>query len=574
MTGYSAPTTRSIASAGRQVRRRGPRGARRPACTFCATTRRPRSWSGRANARRGRLASTSAYETDPDIFAHSVAAERAGAAGQGRAMKRITVALRAADRHGGGAAARRLRTRLGEAAAQTARRQSVGEGNQAVAEQIASQHQAVLRQQPPRPPLDRHRAQRHAARAVAADAHPPQSCARVSASSARSSSSTPAAGRARPAASAARAPTIPDSARPLDARAFTSPTSRRRPTRCRPRRSRSACAATSRSRLDRRRDLARGALAHGRQLQVGTQGYALLIDRRPQLLAHGNPNDKKRIVAPRNALTRTSARWQRPACWQTPPSADVPRDLHDTATARARSAVAAARARTRTGRSIVEQPTSDAFAVASELERQLLAAIGLALLGTVVVGWVWGRSFIQRIFALTAATRAIADGRMDERVGARRPATRSASSATPFNSMADRLVELQEDVRKQERQAMFGRIAAGLVHDLSHPIQNIGNSCKLIQKMFDDLEYRETFKRDGRARAGDHQARARRPAQHRAADSARAVPGRPQPHGRRRGRGDGAARRDRRPHARSGAHAGAGRSSRGTSSRSAASIAT
>ena len=64
-----------------------------------------------------------------------------------------------------------------------------------------------------------------------------------------------------------------------------------------------------------------------------------------------------------------------------------------------------------------------------------------------------------------------------------------------FNSMADRLVELQENVRKQERQAMFGRIAAGLVHDLSHPIQNIGNSCKLIQKMFDDVEYRETFKK-------------------------------------------------------------------------------
>src|SRR5262245_66111693 len=61
--------------------------------------------------------------------------------------------------------------------------------------------------------------------------------------------------------------------------------------------------------------------------------------------------------------------------------------------------------------------------------------------------------------------------------------------------MADRLVDLQEEIRKQERQAMFGRIAAGLVHDLSHPIQNIGNSCKLIQKMFDDLEYRETFKR-------------------------------------------------------------------------------
>ena len=60
--------------------------------------------------------------------------------------------------------------------------------------------------------------------------------------------------------------------------------------------------------------------------------------------------------------------------------------------------------------------------------------------------------------------------------------------------MADKLVELQEDVRKKERQAMFGRIAVGLVHDLSHPIQNIGNSCKLIVKMFDDLEYRESFR--------------------------------------------------------------------------------
>jgi len=42
---------------------------------------------------------------------------------------------------------------------------------------------------------------------------------------------------------------------------------------------------------------------------------------------------------------------------------------------------------------------------------------------------------------------------------------------------------------------MFGRIAAGLVHDLSHPIQNIGNNCRLILKMHDDADYRETFRR-------------------------------------------------------------------------------
>jgi signal transduction histidine kinase len=61
--------------------------------------------------------------------------------------------------------------------------------------------------------------------------------------------------------------------------------------------------------------------------------------------------------------------------------------------------------------------------------------------------------------------------------------------------MANRLVQLQEDVKRQERQATFGRLAAGLVHDLSHPIQNIGNSAKLLLRDDIDLESRDMFRR-------------------------------------------------------------------------------
>ena len=143
---------------------------------------------------------------------------------------------------------------------------------------------------------------------------------------------------------------------------------------------------------------------------------------------------------------------------------------------------------------IVEQPTSEAMALACRLQTQLFIAIGLALLGTVILGWLWGRSFITRIFALKRATQAIAEGRMNERVAVSgRDEIRQLGDA--FNSMADRLVQLQEDVRRQERQAMFGKIAAGLVHDLSHPIQTIVTNSKLIVRMFDDVEYRDTFKR-------------------------------------------------------------------------------
>src|SRR4029434_1946809 len=90
--------------------------------------------------------------------------------------------------------------------------------------------------------------------------------------------------------------------------------------------------------------------------------------------------------------------------------------------------------------------------------------------------------------------RALAAGRLDERVVVQTK-DELGQLGDAFNNMADKLVELQEDVRKKERQAVFGRVAVGLVHDLSHPIQNIGNSCKLIVKMFEDVEYRETFKR-------------------------------------------------------------------------------
>jgi len=224
------------------------------------------------------------------------------------------------------------------------------------------------------------------------------------------------------------------------------------------------------------------------RIKVGTKGYALLLDDNGNLVAHGNPNDKASIGRPPVVeQERTFADEARKT--QSPPEPTKFFNSRGEETLAVASVIGNPRWTV-----LVEQPTEDAFSLSRSLQGQLLVAIGLALLGTVILGWVWGRSFIQRIFALTRVTRAIADGRMDERVVlSGHDEIRQLGDA--FNSMADRLVELQEEIRKQERQAMFGRIAAGLVHDLSHPIQNIGNSCKLIQKMFEDAEYRETFKR-------------------------------------------------------------------------------
>jgi signal transduction histidine kinase len=224
------------------------------------------------------------------------------------------------------------------------------------------------------------------------------------------------------------------------------------------------------------------------RIRVGETGFALLIGEDFRLIAHGNPDEKRFVVAAdqnRNAEEIAFARAFRNGSPASTKYADR--------NGESMIAVAAAM-KDPAWTVVVEQPEVEALATARAIERQLFAAILLALTGTIILGWIWGRSFIRRIFALTRVTRAIAEGKLETRVAlSGQDEIRELGDA--FNSMADRLVELQEDIRKQERQVMFGRIAAGLVHDLSHPIQNIGNSCKLILKMWEDAEYRDTFRR-------------------------------------------------------------------------------
>ncbi len=224
------------------------------------------------------------------------------------------------------------------------------------------------------------------------------------------------------------------------------------------------------------------------RIKIGRSGYALIVSDEGKLIAHGNPDEKRHVAdadqttaAAELAYAAAYRKGQAPDSYREngeemlPVAAEVPGGDPPWLV-------------------IVEQPMSEAMATAKRLETQLLIAIFVALLITIVFGYAWGRSFIQRIFALTRVTRSLAEGHMDTRVAPTgQDEIRELGDA--FNSMADKLVELQENIRKQERQVMFGRIAAGLVHDLSHPIQNIGNSCKLILKMWEDAEYRDTFRR-------------------------------------------------------------------------------
>ena len=223
------------------------------------------------------------------------------------------------------------------------------------------------------------------------------------------------------------------------------------------------------------------------RIRVGNRGYASVVTNEGQLLAHGDPDQKSRVARGDRMSSHPLVSLLNARRNDTTVSAEYSDD-------RGPMLGVAATIASLGWTVIVEQPQTEAFAIPFALQRQLEFAIGAALLAMLLVGYYWGRSFINPILALTRGTRALASGHLDERVVVD-STDELGQLGDAFNNMADRLVELQEDVRKKERQAVFGRVAVGLVHDLSHPIQNIGNSCKLIVKMFDDIEYRESFKR-------------------------------------------------------------------------------
>ena len=220
-------------------------------------------------------------------------------------------------------------------------------------------------------------------------------------------------------------------------------------------------------------------------IRIGAHGFALVVAPDGTLVAHGDPDKKALVAQARNMKGH-------PLVHLTSASLPASREFVDES-GQPQLAVGA-QIRDLGWTVIVEQPAREAYATATALQKQLLIAIGLALLLMIGVGLRFGRRFIAPIFTLKGATEAVAAGDLESRVTIT-TGDEFTDLGNAFNSMADRLVELQENVKRQERQAMFGRLAAGLVHDLSHPIQNIGNSTRLLMRDDVDAESREMFQR-------------------------------------------------------------------------------
>lgn len=142
----------------------------------------------------------------------------------------------------------------------------------------------------------------------------------------------------------------------------------------------------------------------------------------------------------------------------------------------------------------IEQPTDEAYNLPLILKRDLLIIVISFLALALIAGWSIGRkAFLIPMGKLMDRIKEISNGQLEGSVEIKNQGEFSELADT-LNDMSLKLILNQEQLVNKEREALIGKIASGLAHDLKHPITSIENHSKLLDRRFMDKNYRTLFK--------------------------------------------------------------------------------
>ncbi|MCX5859254.1 MAG: ATP-binding protein [Proteobacteria bacterium] len=222
-------------------------------------------------------------------------------------------------------------------------------------------------------------------------------------------------------------------------------------------------------------------------IRIGDTGFAFVVTDSGRLIAHGNDNRKADVIRGDKLsglplFKPVFPGEARPVIYREKGRAKVLSVASEVVLPDGRKWVVA-----------IEQSTAEAFRAVRLLTIELAGLILVFLVVMSLIGYLGGKRIADPLSDLISATGMIARGDLDARV---RIESRDelADLGDSFNKMAEKLGDLTEEIRKKERVATFGRIAAGLAHDLRHPIQNIQNATNFLNQKPDDPEIRKAFR--------------------------------------------------------------------------------
>lgn len=214
------------------------------------------------------------------------------------------------------------------------------------------------------------------------------------------------------------------------------------------------------------------------QVKVGRHGFVRLVGPDGALLAHGDPEERRyAFSAADNLALIEQAR------------------TGDTITNEQgnESYAAAAPVGQRDWTVVVEQPLDQALAGVHALKYSLLWLVAGTLVFVFAAALLAGRKAVGGVETLSAHTKVLARGDLTATLDARSGLAELDALAEAMNDMAASLARLNEEAKARERLTTFGRVAAGLTHDLRHPIEAMRNACEGLAHAPDDEHSWELF---------------------------------------------------------------------------------
>jgi signal transduction histidine kinase len=214
--------------------------------------------------------------------------------------------------------------------------------------------------------------------------------------------------------------------------------------------------------------------------RVGTKGFVRLVARDGTLLAHGDPEERRDVF-------RTTAEENR----QIVERARAGQLIENSQGEQAFAAVAEVGARDWVV--VVEQPVEVALGSVRAMRRDLFFLAGGGLLLAAIAALFAGRKAVKAIEKVESHTRVLASGDLDAVIDARSGIAEIDNLGARINDMATSLKRLNQEAQVKERMNTFGRVAAGLAHDIRLPIENVREACETLAVNKDDPAFWDHF---------------------------------------------------------------------------------
>jgi two-component system sensor histidine kinase MtrB len=214
------------------------------------------------------------------------------------------------------------------------------------------------------------------------------------------------------------------------------------------------------------------------RMRVGKRGFVRLVTSDGTLLAHGDPEERRYVFSSEgNRRIVASARAGRTIVNQQG----------------VESFAAVADVGERGWMIVVEQPVAQALGAVTAMKRSLVLLVAATLVIAVLAAYFAGRKAVRGIERLGQHTRVLASGKLGERVDVRSGLAELDALGAGINDMAASLEALHDEARRRERLTTFGRVAAGLTHDLRHPIESVRTACESLAAHREDEDAWDLF---------------------------------------------------------------------------------